>query len=45
METEGKDIYDLAHEVAETGLMEYGKPFGVQTFPEARSRAHPAAVA
>ena len=32
IETEGKDIYDLAHEVAETGLMEYGKPFGVQRF-------------
>ena len=30
--TEGQDIYDLAHEVAETGLMEYGKPFGVQRF-------------
>ena len=28
IETEGKDIYDLAHEVAETALMEYGKPFG-----------------
>ena len=40
IETEGKDIYDLAHEVAETGLMEYGKPFGVQRFlkraPEVR---------
>ena len=32
IETEGKDIYDLAHEVADTGLMEYGKPFGVQRF-------------
>ena len=32
IETEGRDIYDLAHEVAETGLMEYGKPFGVQRF-------------
>ena len=30
--TEGKDIYDLAHEVAETALMEYGKPFGTQRF-------------
>ena len=30
--TEGRDIYDLAHEVAETGLLEYGKPFGVQKF-------------
>ena len=32
IETEGKDIYDLAHEVAETALMEYGKPFGLQRF-------------
>ena len=32
IETEGKDIYDLAHEVAETALMEYGKPFGIQRF-------------
>ncbi len=32
IETEGKDIYDLAHEMAETALMEYGKPFGVQRF-------------
>ena len=32
IETEGKDIYDLAHEVAYTGLLEYGKPFGTQKF-------------
>ena len=32
VETEGKDIYDLAHEVAEMALMEYGKPFGIQRF-------------
>lgn len=32
IETEGKDIYELAHEVAYTGLMEYGKPFGTQRF-------------
>ena len=32
IETEGKDIYDLAHEMAEVGLMEYGKPFGYQRF-------------
>ena len=32
IETEGKDIYDLAHEVAETALLEYGKPFGKQRF-------------
>ena len=32
VETEGKDIYDLAHEIAEIGLLEYGKPFGTQRF-------------
>ncbi len=32
VETEGKDIYDLAHEMAEVGLMEYGIPFGTQKF-------------
>ncbi len=32
VETEGRDIYDIAHEVAEAGLMEYGKPFGFQKF-------------
>ena len=32
IETENRDIYDIAHEVAETGLLEYGKPFGVQRF-------------
>ena len=32
IETEGKDIYDIAHEVALTGLNEYGKPFGTQRF-------------
>ena len=30
VETEGKDIYDLAHEIAEMALLEYGKPFGTQ---------------
>ncbi len=30
VETEGKDIYDLAHEMAELALLEYGKPFGHQ---------------
>lgn len=30
VETEGKDLYDLAHEMAELALMEYGKPHGVQ---------------
>lgn len=42
VETEGKDIYDLAHEVAEIGLLEYGKPFGTQRFlkraPESRQK-------
>ena len=42
IETEGRDIYDVAHEVAETGLMEYGKPFGTQRFlkraPESRQK-------
>ncbi|MDR0876119.1 MAG: anaerobic carbon-monoxide dehydrogenase catalytic subunit [Clostridiales Family XIII bacterium] len=28
IETEGRDLYDVAHEVAEVGLMEFGKPFG-----------------
>ena len=32
VETESKDIYDLAHEIAEIGLLEYGKPFGTQRF-------------
>ncbi len=27
--TEDRDIYDIAHEVAEIGLMEFGKPYGV----------------
>ena len=30
VETQGKDIYDLAHEMAELALLEYGKPHGVQ---------------
>ena len=33
IETEGKDLYDLAHEVAYEGLLEYGKPFGTLRFP------------
>ena len=28
VETENRDIYDIAHEVAEVALMEFGKPFG-----------------
>ena len=42
VETEGKDIYDLAHEMAELALLEYGKPFGNQRFlkraPEERQK-------
>lgn len=30
VETEDRDIYDLAHEMAELALLEYGKPHGVQ---------------
>ncbi len=30
VETEGKDIYDLAHEMAYIAMEEYGKVFGVQ---------------
>ena len=32
VETEGKDIYDLAHEMAVLGMDEYGKVFGYQRF-------------
>ena len=32
VETEGKDIYDLAHEMAVLGMGEYGKVFGTQNF-------------
>ncbi len=32
VETENKDIYDVAHEVAYVGLSEYGKVFGTQKF-------------
>ncbi|MDO5409315.1 MAG: anaerobic carbon-monoxide dehydrogenase catalytic subunit [Lachnospiraceae bacterium] len=32
IETEGKDIYDVAHEVAFAGLSEYGKVFGYQNW-------------
>ena len=34
VESEGKDIYDLAHEMAYKGLLEYGKPFGEQLFAQ-----------
>ena len=34
VETEGRDIYDLAHEMAEIGLLEYGFPFGEQKFAQ-----------
>jgi len=30
VETEGRDVYDIAHDVALIGLEEYGKPFGTQ---------------
>lgn len=32
VETDGKDIYDLAHEMAILGMGEYGKVFGTQNF-------------
>ncbi len=32
VETEGKDIYDLAHEMAYLAMGEYGKVFGYQNF-------------
>ncbi|MEW9121141.1 MAG: anaerobic carbon-monoxide dehydrogenase catalytic subunit [Thermotaleaceae bacterium] len=32
--TEGRDIYDIAHEVAEIALNEFGKPFGTLKFLE-----------
>ena len=32
IETDGRDIYDIAHDLAYAGLMEYGKPFGYLTF-------------
>ena len=32
VETEGRDIYDIAHEVADVALMEFGKPYGVARF-------------
>ena len=32
VETEGKDTYDLAHEMAYLGMSEYGKVFGTQNF-------------
>ena len=34
VETEGRDIYEVAREVAYKGLMEYGKPFGTLNFIE-----------
>jgi carbon-monoxide dehydrogenase catalytic subunit len=34
VETEGRDIYEIAHEIAEIGLNEYGKPFGTLKFLE-----------
>jgi carbon-monoxide dehydrogenase catalytic subunit len=34
VKTDGRDIYDVAHEVAEVGLLEFGKPFGYQIFAQ-----------
>ncbi len=34
IDTEDKDIYEIAHEVAEYGLNEYGKSFGYLTIPD-----------
>ncbi len=34
IDTENKDIYEVAHEAAEYALNEYGKPFGNLTIPE-----------
>ncbi|AKL94523.1 carbon monoxide dehydrogenase catalytic subunit [Clostridium aceticum] len=34
VKTEGRDIYDIAHEVAEVALNEFGKPFGTLRFPK-----------
>lgn len=34
IETEGRDLYDVAHEVAEAGLNEYGKIKGYQRWTE-----------
>ncbi|SHJ61934.1 anaerobic carbon-monoxide dehydrogenase catalytic subunit [Tepidibacter formicigenes] len=33
IETEDRDVYDIAHEVAEFALNEFGKPFGTLEFP------------
>ena len=40
VETEGKDIYDLAHEMSELALLEYGKPFRNTEIPETCSAAY-----
>ncbi|MDR0904667.1 MAG: anaerobic carbon-monoxide dehydrogenase catalytic subunit [Oscillospiraceae bacterium] len=32
VKTEGRDIYDIAHDVADVGLLEFGKPDGFQLF-------------
>jgi len=32
IKTDGRDIYDIAHDVAEAGLAEFGKSFGTQNF-------------
>ncbi|MFD3155759.1 anaerobic carbon-monoxide dehydrogenase catalytic subunit [Haloimpatiens sp. FM7330] len=35
VETENRDIYDIAHDLAKTGLQEYGRQFGTLTLPTA----------
>ncbi|MCQ2512541.1 MAG: anaerobic carbon-monoxide dehydrogenase catalytic subunit [Lachnospiraceae bacterium] len=42
IETENKDIYDVAHEVALVGLNEYGKPFGNLLFTQRAPKARQA---
>ncbi len=42
IETENRDIYDVAHEVALVGLNEYGKPFGSLLFTQRAPKARQA---
>ncbi|MDR2521617.1 MAG: carbon monoxide dehydrogenase, partial [Spirochaetaceae bacterium] len=39
VKTEGRDIYDVAHDVANVGLMEFGKPDGYQLFTRRAPKA------
>jgi len=34
VKTEGRNIYDVAHEVADIGLLEFGKPHGYMLYPK-----------